>query len=499
MKKLLLISFCTSLFHFFVMAQPCTPQGNETTYGTNNVWIGYLYNDINFTSYAGFTNEGIAANPNFDQSFGGDNVMYTTNGCPVNTQTFSARYKLSKTFASGNYEFIVGGDDGYRLSLDGGATWAINNWSDHGYVTTSYAIALNGTYNLVLEFYENAGQNRISFSVAATCSGTEDQTIYGTGNTWRGYVYDGTNFNTYKGLVTIGGLPDGTFNETFGGSYTNYNTSNCPVYTETFSIRYRLRKTFLPGNYTFTIGGDDGYRLSLDGGATWVVNRWWDQSYTIFDYTTPLNGTYDMVLEFYENGGQNRISYSLASTLLPVQLIQFDVSILNNQAQLQWKTTNEIALSHYTVERSTDVENFAAIGNVEANNNATESSYSFTDRSPLNGNNYYRLKMIDKDGKFTYSPVKKINIQSSGDFAVFPTVMNDNQFHIRTGKTLNNLAVQLHDVNGRMVARFFSNTTIVSGQTITYSLDSYQLASGTYIVTCMSNEVKIGNAVLVKP
>jgi len=59
------------------------------------------------------------------------------------------RYKLTQSFADGDYILKVGGDDGYRLSLDGGTTWAINNWNDHGYTTSTYNIHLNGTYNFV--------------------------------------------------------------------------------------------------------------------------------------------------------------------------------------------------------------------------------------------------------------------------------------------------------------------------------------------------------------
>ena len=61
--------------------------------------------------------------------------------------------------------FDVGADDGYRLSLDGGSTWVINNWGDHSYTLPAiYSATLNGTYNMVLEYYENGGQNRISMN-----------------------------------------------------------------------------------------------------------------------------------------------------------------------------------------------------------------------------------------------------------------------------------------------------------------------------------------------
>ena len=178
MKKILLIPVLIIGYTVVGFSQPCSPLGNETSYGTNNVWIGYAYDNMNLSSYKGYVTEGTAASPNFDESFGGDNVTYPTNGCGVSTTTFSMRYKLKKTFAAGSYTFTVGGDDGYRLSLDGGANWVINKWVDQSYASTTYTVSLNGTYNLVLEYYENGGSNRISFAVTAVCNGTENTTLF---------------------------------------------------------------------------------------------------------------------------------------------------------------------------------------------------------------------------------------------------------------------------------------------------------------------------------
>nr|HPZ89126.1 hypothetical protein [Flavihumibacter sp.] len=116
-------------------AQPCTPQGDEVTYGTGNIWRGYVYNNSNLGNYRGYVTEGSASSPNFDENFGGDDVTYATNGCGTQTETFSVRYKLRKNFAAGTYTFTIGGDDGYRFSVTGGSSWLIDNWVDQGYTT----------------------------------------------------------------------------------------------------------------------------------------------------------------------------------------------------------------------------------------------------------------------------------------------------------------------------------------------------------------------------
>ncbi len=106
MKKLLTLITTLLITCQFIKAQPCTPLGDQTTYGANNTWIGYVYDNMGFTSYMGYVNEGNAVSPNFDESFGGDNVNYATNGCSVNTETFSVRYKLTKSFAFGSYQYL---------------------------------------------------------------------------------------------------------------------------------------------------------------------------------------------------------------------------------------------------------------------------------------------------------------------------------------------------------------------------------------------------------
>jgi hypothetical protein len=426
----------------------CTPQGDQTSYGTNDTWIGYIYTGMNFDSYKGFVNEGVAGNPNFDERFTGDYVDYATNGCPVYTQTFSARYKLTKTFANANYVFTVSGDDGFRLSLDGGATWAINSWADHGYTTVAYSVNLNGATDMVLEYYENGGENRLTFNVtagSAPCVATGDPAAYGSNNTWIGYVYKGTNFDTYKGYVTEGNSSSLNFDESFGGDNTSYLTSGCPVNTEQFSVRYRLRQNFANGTYSFTVGGDDGYRLSLDGGATWVINNYTAHSYTTTSYSTMLNGSKDVVLEYFENNGANRISISSSFAplaTLPIKLISWSAVLNGDKAQLQWKTGTSLNFSHFLVQRSNDGASFQNISTVSYPyaNGQTERSFSYKDSYSITSNTFYRLAMVDIDGKTEYSSIIRLSAGGAAitETKLYPTVVENGSIFIESPKEVSN-------------------------------------------------------------
>ena len=74
----------------------------------------------------------------------------------------------------------------------------------------------------------------------------------------------------------------------------------------------------------------------------------------------------------------------------------------------------------FIIERSADGLTFSGIGTVTANNRAGDNSYSFSDGTPLNKISYYRLKMIDRDGSFTYSRVVKIVRETKSWLAISP-------------------------------------------------------------------------------
>jgi hypothetical protein len=464
----------------------CTPLGNQTTYGANNVWIGYVYQGKTFTTYAGWVNEGSSTSPNFDESFGGTNTSYTTNGCPVTTENFAVRYKLTKTFTSGTYIITVGGDDGYRFSLDGGSTWAINNWNDHSYASTPDTITLNGSYNLVLEYYENAGDNRVTFNIVQLCTGTENQAVYGTGNVWNGYIYQGMNFNIYKGKVTEGSAAGANFDENFGNTTNSntatYNTSTCAITTYQFSARYRLTKTLTNNTYTFTIGGDDGYRFSLDGGATWVVNKWSDQSYAVTSYNVALNGTYNMVLEYYDNGGADRISFAMTSTTLPVTLISWSAATVSaDQSLLTWQASNAVNFYHYVIQRSTDGDIFQNVQTIvagAASATATK-NYSYTDTYPYDGTVYYRLLMVDLDGRTDYSKIISVSLHEPvQSVRIFPTVVTSDLF-VEASQYLSNVQFELYNMSGaRLVSKQWS---ALSGRQQVNIKGSGALPAGAYI------------------
>jgi hypothetical protein len=140
---------------------------------------------------------------------------------------------------------------------------------------------------------------------------------------------------------------------------------------------------------------------------------------------------------------------------LPLQLMSFSAENKGKNNQLTWRTASEVNTSHFVVQRSKDGAQFADMGQVQSINDRTKvSTYSFTDQTPLNGNNYYRLKMMDRDGQFKYSNVEVVNSSSLvNNVKVYP---NPTQSAINTDFNIaedNEGDIEIYDAFGKQISK----------------------------------------------
>ncbi len=115
-----------------------------------------------------------------------------------------------------------------------------------------------------------------------------------------------------------------------------------------------------------------------------------------------------------------------ANLVLPVTLVQFKAAYNGASVELNWLTASEQNSDHFEIQRSADGVQFTAIGNVKAAGNSISSAYTFTDGLPYAGNNYYRLKMVDIDGRFKYSVVLLVRSDDNKKgIAIYPNPVKD--------------------------------------------------------------------------
>ena len=139
---------------------------------------------------------------------------------------------------------------------------------------------------------------------------------------------------------------------------------------------------------------------------------------------------------------------TLPQTGLPLQLLSFIVKEHNTAiTKLEWKTTDEINTLHFELERSNDGRRFFSRALVKANNKPGMNEYQSNDIMPLTGESFYRLKMVDIDGKYTYSQIIKIKNMLGGMLVTFPSPAR-NLLNIR-GKGIQKLVVT--DISGKIL------------------------------------------------
>jgi uncharacterized repeat protein (TIGR01451 family) len=142
---------------------------------------------------------------------------------------------------------------------------------------------------------------------------------------------------------------------------------------------------------------------------------------------------------------------------LPVTLFDFGASKQENTVMLRWKTSSETNSEKFDVEHSTDGKKWRNIGSQRSGGeSAAVLNYSFLDKNPVQGGNFYRLKMIDLDQTFAYSRIVSVTMNSVLTTTFYPNPVSD-LLYISTSDWNQVASVELIDVQGRKVYRSGSN------------------------------------------
>jgi hypothetical protein len=230
--------------------------------------------------------------------------------------------------------------------------------------------------------------------------------------------------------------------------------------------------------------------LSTDGGYSYPI--------TLLASTTN-DGTEDIIVPanfttqakvrvkalgnvFYDMSNND---FTIAQNPVPVKWISFTgIKEKNTTVKLNW-TVNEIDNHHYVIERSLDGNQFSPIGEVAAfTTNVNDRIYSFVDAYPFASNNLYRIKQVDKNGKFSYSKTISISIENAvSNWVVYPNPTTE-KVNLFCNSNCNNLQIEIYDAIGKLVhtqARVKAN----KGEVISIVLSN--LSKGAYSIKVKAN------------
>jgi hypothetical protein len=253
--------------------------------------------------------------------------------------------------------------------------------------------------------------------------------------------------------------------------------------------------------------GNDDYgtvKYNPAGVQQWILRYNDPGAGDVFDLASAL--AVDPSGCIYVTGRSNQTGNSLITTIkymvnpvVPLKLVEFRAEYKNGSTTLQWKTLTEINTHHFEIQRGFTGSDFNEIGNViAAGNSSSLQQYMFVDRSPQPGINFYRLKIIDADGKTEYSKIVSIKTgDAQKSITVFPNPVTDKTIILQ----LNNqhqgtFTLELYNSIGQAV---YKNNIVYSGGSLTETIKFPEnIAEGLYHLHVYSGEVRFDRQVIMK-
>lgn len=170
---------------------------------------------------------------------------------------------------------------------------------------------------------------------------------------------------------------------------------------------------------------------------------------------------------------------------LPVTFGTFKVTASGCKALINWQTSFEQNNNYFKVERSANGRDFSPIAQVASSGNSTTlRNYQFTDLTPFEGVNYYRITQVDFDGKQASTDVNAIRIQCNGtpvSLKLFPNPAKQ-QVNVLTGKAVSQ--VNVLNSGGQPVLRYTPSVN----QGGTFSVNISSIASGVYLLQVVNRD-----------
>ena len=231
----------------------------------------------------------------------------------------------------------------------------------------------------------------------------------------------------------------------------------------------------LPGNYSGWTGSGPASVLISPGSSNVIWNsakNWWEVSFPVAGFSG-----------FYVAGP--------VGLPLPVRLERFTGVMQGTRVLLKWQVADEVGFLRYEVEGSAGGVAFSPLGVVAAGASGAggAGAYQYFVGNPWVGENFYRLKMVNDDGTFTYSPVVVVDVTSGGRGVVVLSNPFTTSCTLRvTAVSGGPVSVRLMDLSGRLLSN--SVFTLVAGVNTFVLPGTSGLASGVYVVSLVGGEMR---------
>jgi len=459
--------------HAMIVTSNYTSDGNPIT-------VSFQYNRAlgAFTGYAYLyyevNNSGswvqIASSNNFNSGCKEINGTIATGVAPAGSLV---KFRMQINYTTGNTTVFI---DNFKAVQE---PFAPVYKFDNSYNDTTGANPFSAPNTSFVD--DRNGNANSALQIAASTGSTANLLLIPKGNTPRtvSIWYKTTSNAGYPGIFSYG---TAGANQTFGlylgpngnpifqsyindkDFYGNYaaNTWQHAVVTYNGSTVKMYMNGTLIGNQAYTLNTGNNSNFKLGNNSTII---------TVDDLKL-----YGYALSDAE------IAALYAQESLPVELSNFTARLNNKTTSLFWSSATETNTSYFEIEYSNNGTAFVKVGNVKAqgySNSAKEYSYQhITNNQPIH---YYRLKMVDKDGKYAYSNIIKLkDVVKSFEASVYPTIVTNTATLSITSKENANALIIITNLEGKRVMQ--KNIELIEGsQTIPLNVEN--LTKGSYIVS----------------
>lgn len=193
--------------------------------------------------------------------------------------------------------------------------------------------------------------------------------------------------------------------------------------------------------------------------------------------------------EFWlNNGGPDR------NTPLPVQLLAFNATKTSDgkNAELTWATASEAGVTRFEIQvakgnEALNNQQFVTLGFLPANGApGVERHYHYTDaESNKSGVRYYRLKIAEADGSFTYSDIRPVLFNAEMNWQLYPNPSAGEMYFVYQAEAGSKVPLRIFDATGRLVKQTeFSGNGFIQKQLLvlpraTFPAGLYLIEAGT--------------------
>ncbi|GAB2816791.1 discoidin domain-containing protein [Ferruginibacter profundus] len=373
----------------------------------------------------------------------------------------------------------------------------VNLVDANGYIVTSVKVNADGTYSIPIP------QNITGYKLVLTSDPSLNTASLPAGSGWvnTGESVNTQNTATQSGLVGV--IELNTATSDIAGQ--NFGIEKLPdTDPKTQTVPYPTGGIITAGAITTAVSGTDFEDGALGNSNTIVITSlpanatmYYNgvavtagQQITGFNpallsFTGITLGSTSVVFNyaFIDAAGKQDptpASYTLNWLQpLPVTLQVFTATKENDKVKLSWRTLTEQNVNRFTIEYSKDGNTFTAIANVAAAGNSSIAvDYTWLHSDPVAGNNYYRLKMIDLDGRYIYSNTNLIKINRAGEVAitVYPNPVHNELTIVLPKPGTVNTMLHIYSSDGKLVY----NRATGNAQTIPVQVSTF--TSGVYYI-----------------